>query len=140
MNLVPLADIAFLLLIFFLFGTTFVLQSGIKVAVPFSPFLLSPIENPRIITVTEPPHSKIYFQNRQVAPEDLPARLAEAGTGSGTLLLKADKRTPYELVTRISTAGIEAGFTVVLATNPEADPSADGAQPAASAVSVPSEP
>lgn len=134
MNLIPLADIVFLLLIFFLLGSSFVLQSGIRVQVPFSPFLLAPLENPGIIAVTAPPHSRIYYENRQLNLEQLAARLEARAPRSGTVLLKADGRTDYELVAAISVLCIERGLSVVLATNPEAEATAVGGGPGTSGV------
>ncbi len=121
MNFIPLADIAFLLLIFFLLGSSFVLQSGIRVEVPFSPFLLAPLESPEIISITPPPHSKIYYDNRNYSIDGLAARL-EDGVDGTTVVVKADAESSYQLVTRITALCLQNGLSVVLATNPEAKP------------------
>ncbi len=120
MNFIPLADIAFLLLIFFLLGSTFVLQSGIRVEVPFSPFLLTPLETPKIISVTSAPHSKIYFDNQTYDLDGLAEKFEQTEV-SGNVVIKADAQTSYNLVTQITSLCLQHGLSVVLATNPEAE-------------------
>ncbi len=118
MNLVPVVDVVFLLLVFFLLGTTFVLQPGIQVRMPVSPFLLGPVANPKIISITAPPHSRIYFENREVGLEQIPSLLEGLGE-TASILIKADYNTSYDLIMKVSSACLEAGHTVVLATASE---------------------
>lgn len=120
MNLVPMVDVVFLLLIFFLLSMSLVLQPGVQVQVPFSPFLLGPLSNPTIISITAPPHPRIYLDAREVGVGEIASILKEKGDGaSRMMLIKADINTSYELVARVASACIEAGHQVVLATTPE---------------------
>lgn len=118
MNLIPVVDVVFLLLVFFLLGTTFVLQPGIQIKLPFSPFLLGPLANPKIVSITDPPHPRIFFDNRQIDPEHT-ASLLDALGEPATVLIKADLNTTYDLVTKVASTCIGAGHTVVLATSSE---------------------
>jgi len=116
--LVPALSVGSLLIFFVLLGGTFLLQPGIAVEVPQSPFLLSPQRNPRVITVTAPPEPAIFYENRRVAPEALGAVLGESKEPSRTIIVKADRDAPAGLVVAVFTGATERGLHVVLATDP----------------------
>lgn len=68
-----LTDIVFLLLIFFLLSSSFVIQPGIKVQLPHAETGEPQTERQVIITVTE--GGEIFFNNEQIAIADLGARM-----------------------------------------------------------------
>ena len=51
--------------------------------------------------------------------EELRQRLAETKVRERSLIIKADKNTPYDLVVRITDEALKLGFSVVLATDSE---------------------
>ncbi len=69
-----LTDIVFLLLIFFLLSSSFVIQSGIKVQLPKSESAEQETQRQIVITVTE--KGSIFLNDRQVTVESLGGQLA----------------------------------------------------------------
>ena len=114
-NLIPLVNVLFLLLIFFALSTTFVLQPGISVTLPYSSFALSPQRNPQIVSITAGP--AIFFHDERLSIEELRKNLSDSGIKNRTLIIKADRDTPYDLIMKIMNDALQLGFSVVLATN-----------------------
>jgi biopolymer transport protein ExbD len=115
----PALSLAMVLIFFLLLSSTFLLQPGIAVSMPQSPFLLSPQRDPRIVSVTAPPLSAIFFENEEM---DLPAlrdRLKKIRGRSQTIIIKADRRALYENISAVMNTALEQGFPVVLATSEE---------------------
>lgn len=116
--LAPVLDAGFLLGLFFLFQGVFLLQPGIAVDVPRSPFLLAPQADPRVLSITGPPVPGFFYDNRAVRLGELAERWgADPASKPGTLIIKADTGAPYDLVLRAAVAAQEAGIPVVLATD-----------------------
>jgi biopolymer transport protein ExbD len=115
----PALALALILIFFLLLSTTFLLQHGVAVNVPRSPFLLSPQRNPRIISVTAPPLSAIFFENEEVSLSRLREALQKMQGRSQTIIIKADGRALYENIIAVINAALETGFPVVLATAEE---------------------
>lgn len=115
----PALALAMMLIFFLLLSTSFMLQPGVAVNVPSSPFLLSPQRNPRIISVTAPPLSAIFFENEEVEVTRLRETLQKIQGRSQTIIIKADKRALYENISAVLNAALETGFPVVLATAEE---------------------
>lgn len=113
---IPALSVAGLLGFFFLLGGTILLQPGISVQVPSSPFLLAPQRNPQVVAVTAAPVPGIYFDNRRVTLEELDGLLGKSRGDSRTIIIKADRESPVELVVEVSNLAIKRGFHVVLAT------------------------
>lgn len=112
----------FLILVFFLMpSSAFMLQPGVSVSVPESPFLLSPQRNPRIISITAPPLSAVFFENRETDLPRLRQTLEKIRGRTQTVIIKADKRAVYETVSAVMNLALELGFPVVLATAEEQD-------------------
>ena len=103
------------LVFFLLLGGYFTLQPGIELKVPDSPFLLLPQHDPQVVSVTGAPLPQIYFDQRVVTPAELEKALRK-GRHSRSLIIKADRLAPYDLLLRIMTIGADCGYTVVLAT------------------------
>lgn len=110
----------FLILVFFLMpSSAFLLQPGVSVNVPESPFLLSPQRNPRIISITAPPLSAVFFENQETDLIQLRQTLEKIRGRTQTVIIKADKRAMYETVSAVMNLALELGFPVVLATAEE---------------------
>ncbi len=62
----PALQVALILIFFLLMSTTFMLQPGIAVEVPKSPFLLKPQRSPAVVSVTAPPLPALFFDNPQM--------------------------------------------------------------------------
>ncbi len=109
------------MIVFLLLSTTFMLQPGVAVALPKSPFILSPQRNPRVVTITAPPLSSIFFENEQVTEAQLRDRLKVVKGRTQTVIIKADQRAFYQKISAVMNIALELGFPVVLATSEEGD-------------------
>ncbi|MDQ2866907.1 MAG: biopolymer transporter ExbD [Verrucomicrobiota bacterium] len=115
--LFPLLDVVFLLIFFVLLSSTFVLQPGIAVSAPFSKFTLAPQINYQIISVTS--GSVIYFRDQRVTLAELGAKLDQTQREGRSVIIKADRATPYDAVVQIANLALEHRVpSVALATSP----------------------
>ncbi|KAB2643826.1 MAG: biopolymer transporter ExbD [Verrucomicrobia bacterium] len=114
--LAPALSTALCLIFFLLIGGTLLLQPGIAIKAPQSPFLLVPHHDPRVVSITGSPLPTIYFDNQEVSLEELKNRLLSSNVKS-SLIIKADQQAPYDLLVRVMTVGINCGFSVILATS-----------------------
>ncbi len=119
MQFVGVLDVVLLLLIFFLLGTQAVVQPGVAVSLPKSPFTLAAMERPMIVTITAQPGSAIYFQNEKLEAEQLRVQLGKYDPAERSIVLKADRTAPVEMVTTVSNICLEMGFSLALATSYE---------------------
>lgn len=115
--LFPLVDLAFLLMFFLLLSSNFILQPGITMSLPFSRFTLGPQLNQQIISITGGAAPAIYFRDQKITLDQLGPLLDTAKRENGSIIIKADRSTPYELVVAVSNAALEHGISsVALAT------------------------
>jgi biopolymer transport protein ExbD len=89
----------------------------VAVAVPDSPFLLAPQRDPQVISVTAAPTSAVYFENQQVSFETLRSRLESQHGRKRTIIIKADRLAPFELIAHVMTVSLELGYPTVIATS-----------------------
>ena len=116
----PLLDVVFLLIFFFLLSSSFVLQPGIAVTVPFSRFTLGPQPNQQIISVTGGPNPAIYLRDQKVTLAQLGPALDVTKREGRSIVIKADRLVSYDLVMAVTNAVLERGISsVALATTPQ---------------------
>jgi biopolymer transport protein ExbD len=113
MMLLALVNTAFLLFFFLLLGSNVILQPGISVSMPFSRFTLAPQVNQQIISITGGAAPAIYFRDQKVTIEQLGLLLDAAKREGQSVIIKADRLTPYEMVIRVTNAALEHGITSV---------------------------
>jgi biopolymer transport protein ExbD len=114
---IALVDVVFLLMFFLLLSSNFILQPGISVSLPFSRFTLGPQTNQQIISITGGAAPAIYFRDQRTSLEQLGPLLDEAKREGRSIIIKADRLTPYELVVSVTNAALDHGITsVALAT------------------------
>jgi biopolymer transport protein ExbD len=118
-GVIPLINVLFLVVIFFALSSRFVLQPGMAVTLPASSFTLGPRTGAQIVSVTSAPVPAIYYRDQRVSLEELLQRLAQSSVRERSLILKADKGTPYEVVVQITDEALKLGYSVVLATSSE---------------------
>ena len=116
-NFSSIADIIFLLLIFFMLTSSFVTPSGLPVNLPSS--RASTIVMQRV-NVTITPDLQ-YFVNERVVPADqlesaLRAALSEQ---EGVVVLNVDKSVPVEYLVRVAGIATLLEAKVSIATKPE---------------------
>ncbi|MEP6809201.1 MAG: biopolymer transporter ExbD [Chthoniobacterales bacterium] len=118
-GVISIIDVLFLLILFFLLSSNFILQPGVTVSLPISRFTLGPQVNPQIISITGGPSPAVYFRDQKVALRDLGPLLDAAKTAGRPVIIKADRLTPYEVVVAVTNAALEHGITsVALAASP----------------------
>ena len=111
--LFPLLDVAFLLVFFLLLSSNFILQPGISVSMPFSRFMLGPQINQQIISITGGAAPAIYFRDQKITLEQLGPLLEAAKREGRSIIIKADRLTPYETVVEVTNAALEHGISAV---------------------------
>ena len=111
--LLGLVDVAFLLIFFLLLSSNFILQPGISVSMPFSRFALGPQINQQIISITSGSAPAIYFRDQKITLAQLGPLLDVARREGQSIIIKADRLTPYETVMEVTNAVLEHGITSV---------------------------
>jgi len=114
----PLLNAILLLLVYFLFSSGFVVQSGITVEMPRSASRLTGFDRAHIITIAAGEKASMYFDNKLVSWEELRATLEKLRTGERRILLHADRFAPTGRFTEVSSLAMELGFEVALSTTP----------------------
>lgn len=114
-SIVPLANVLFLVLAFFSLSTAYVFQPGVTLAPPASSFLFGPRGTPQIISIASTPDTAIFFRDQKMTLSELAQSLEQPGFRDRTLVVVADRHTPYDIVMQVMNLGLSRGFTVVLA-------------------------
>jgi len=110
-DVTPLIDVIFLLLIFFMVSTTFITAPGIHVNLPTASSKTVPDQKkPLEFIITE--DNKLYLNGRTVAKPQLKAELAAAREKSSetALVIKADGKVPHQLVVDVMDAAKQVGI------------------------------
>lgn len=118
-DIAPLVDVVFLLVIFFAVSTTFLETSGLKLDLPTSSSTAQ--REPREVTVYLASDGRITFEGRDLALEDLRTAVETAleGSSSKTVVLRADSGTPHGKVVEVMDASRAAGAEgLTVATRP----------------------
>lgn len=118
-GLAPFVNVIFLVMIFFALSSRYVLQPGIAVTLPLASFTLAPQRNPQILSITAGPAPVIFFQDQKLAPGDVARALGATHGKDRTLIVRADRSTPYDLIMSVTNQALQAGYPVVLATSPD---------------------
>ncbi len=99
LDITPLIDVVFLLLIFFLLTSSFIVQPGIKVNLPKAVTSEVLHEKSMVILVTS--NNLVYLNERAIATDELSARLRIAARDDKPLLIKADRRASVGRIVEI---------------------------------------
>ena len=122
-DLTAMVDVLFLLLIFFILGSSFVQVYGIKIELPETMQTNSRTVEKFVVTVDE--DGKFYFNDQPVKWEALQEKLLQLSTRHNidktvaTIILRADQKTPFGVVAKLLGIAEEINFNVVIATVPE---------------------
>ena len=88
LDIAPMIDVVFLLLIFFMLTSNFVVQSGIKVHLPKA--ISSEVVRSENLVVTLTGQDLLFLNDEPVTINALTEKIREAAADNKTLLLKAD--------------------------------------------------
>ena len=114
-NIAPLVDVVFLLVIFFAVSTTFLETAGLELELPASTSTAT--REPQALVVALTADGKLALDGEVMAPEELQSRLASGleGRSDKSVVLRADTNSRHGEVVRlmdlIRAAGAE-GLTV----------------------------
>ena len=111
-DLTPMVDVVFLLLIFFMISTTFVESPGISIKLPESSAQTIERE-PQELKVYLSREGDIYHQDRKISVKEFRDLLAErqADASRTTVLLLADQEAKHGRVVTLMDLARDAGFT-----------------------------
>jgi len=108
LNIAPLIDVVFLLLIFFMLSSHFVTQPGIKITLPSAVTARLHPEEDIIISITE--DNSLYLNERLVTLKNLSEQLEieMARAEKKTVIIKADQRIDLGLAVKVMDIAREA--------------------------------
>ena len=115
----PSLDVVLALIFFIILSTSFLLQPGVSVSVPDSPFLLAPQHDPLIISIVAAPISAVYFENEETTLEELREKLSARTERHHTLIIKTDRQAAFEKLTAVMNISLSLGYPTVIATSEE---------------------
>lgn len=115
-DLTPMIDVVFQLILFFLVSTTFAVLPAISVKLPDSETAVS--EEVSSITVTVTAGQKIYFNDREVSLKTLDKALSKYDTAGKTkeeipVNIEADEKVPNGVIVKIFDVLRKNGFIAV---------------------------
>ncbi|MFA7231747.1 MAG: biopolymer transporter ExbD [Victivallaceae bacterium] len=120
-DLTPMVDVMFLLLIFFMLSSSFVQVTGLNVELPRVSTKGSMGIEKFIVTVEKNEKGcKIYFNDKEMTWETLKQELAAVSSisNSGKVIIRADQRTPFGIVTQIMSLAEKANLSTFIVTMP----------------------
>ena len=120
LDITPLIDVIFLLLLFFMLSSSFILQPGIKVNLPESKVSEAQSEDNIIVTITS--ERKILLNDENITEETLGIRLRPIAkrTPDKIVIIKADDRVNHGLVVKVMGEIKSAGINrLAIATKPK---------------------
>ena len=114
-NLTPLIDVVFLLLIFFMVSTTFKDDARIKVQLPEAAGEEIPADEPQVLEIVIDGAGTFYVNQRMVVDRKLKTlKKAIAGAAGEDreipVLIKADAKTPHQAVMTAMDAASQLGL------------------------------
>lgn len=119
LNITPLIDVLFILIIFFAVSSTFLEQPGVKLELPkTSSSELQKIEKAILFIDRD---ETLYFRGKQITRDALPELLQEAMKSSldKSLIISADENVHHGLVVEIMDVARQSGVEkLVISTEP----------------------
>ncbi len=119
-EIAPLIDVVFLLLIFFMLTSSFIMEPGIKISLPEASTAQPYEEDIRVFVTRD---NKIYLGDKRIELEDLKGRLIErlGEDRKRTVILKADEGIRYGLAVKVIDIIREAGAENLVISTEERD-------------------
>lgn len=115
-DIAPLIDMVFQLLIFFMLTSSFIMQPGIKVNLPRA--VTSEVVKYENIEVAISSENIIYINGKVITIQELKLLLKQAAKVKGSILIKADKRASLGRIVEVWDMCRDLGITQInIATN-----------------------
>lgn len=108
-NLTPMLDVVFIMLIFFIVTASFVKESGIEISRPGASTAVKKERGNILIAISA--NDQIWMNRRQVDPRALRANIerAHAENPQGAVVIQADKEAKTGLLIQVMDAARSAG-------------------------------
>jgi biopolymer transport protein ExbD len=108
-NLTPMLDVVFIMLIFFIVTASFVKESGIEISRPGASTAVRKEKGNILIAISS--NDQIWMNRRQVDPRALRANIerAHAENPQGAVIIQADKAAKTGLLVQVMDAARSAG-------------------------------
>ncbi len=112
-NLTPMLDVVFIMLIFFIVTASFVKESGIEISRPGASTAVRMEKGNILITISA--NDQIWMNRRQVDPRALRANIERmhAENPQGAVIIQADKDAKTGLLVKVMDAARSAGVKSV---------------------------
>tara|TARA_B100001123_G_C14579449_1_gene737557 strand:+ start:109 stop:519 length:411 start_codon:yes stop_codon:yes gene_type:complete len=120
-NITPLIDIVFILLVFFLITTTFAQNPGIEVDLPKASSSVQK-EQDQVVVIALTKEGNLILRDKMLSLETLESELATifALQKDATVIIQADGKTDHENVVKVMDISRKIGFTkLAIATEAE---------------------
>ncbi|MCS5635168.1 MAG: biopolymer transporter ExbD [Myxococcota bacterium] len=117
-NITPMLDVVFIMLIFFIVTASFVKESGIDVNRPDAATATMKERGNILVAITDT--NQIWIDRRQVDPRSVRANIERlhAENPQGAVVIQADKNSKNGLLVQVMDAARQAGvFNVSIAAN-----------------------
>ena len=118
-DLTPMLDVVFIMLIFFIVTASFVKEAGIDITRPPAATAERKERGNILVAITK--DNQIWIDRRQVSPEALRANIERlhAENPKGSVVIQADKKSTNEMLVIVMDASRQAGvYNVSIAANP----------------------
>ncbi len=111
-DLTPLVDIIFTLLLFFIVTATFNTQTTVKIKLPKATASNEEVVKPLIVSVSK--EGRIYLNGKLMKLDELEKELQKLAKKETTLLVRADESTLHGKVVRVMDMAKKAGISRLL--------------------------
>ena len=118
-NLTPMLDVVFIMLIFFIVTASFIKEAGIDVNRPDAPVTESKPEDANILVVINA-NDEIWIDRRLIDPRALRANIERlhAENPQGSVVIKADKKSTNKMLVTVMDSSRNAGvYNISIADN-----------------------
>lgn len=99
LDITPLIDVVFLLLIFFMLTSSYIFQPGIRVNLPKA--VTSEVLKKELLIVTITEDGGVFINERPIGGDELVSRITIAARDDQPLLIRADKKSDLGKVIEI---------------------------------------
>ena len=112
-NMTPMLDVVFIMLIFFIVTASFVKEAGVDVNRPPALTAISKEKGNILIAITE--NGQIWIDRRQVDPRSLRANIERlhGENPQGAIVIQADKNSQNHLLVAVMDAAKSAGVNQI---------------------------
>jgi len=112
-NMTPMLDVVFIMLIFFIVTASFVKEAGVDVNRPPAQTAVSKAQGNILVAITE--NGQIWIDRRQVDPRSLRANIERlhAENPQGSMVIQADAKSQNHLLVQVMDAARLAGVSQV---------------------------